>query len=185
MGQLDDAIREHLELKRRRGGDPEEIARAEQEALRPLDFNLVPAWAQTPAELEAPPVPLEFQQAPEASPFDGATMLESFEQETVEVDMAAVIAADATALAPEPHDSAPGGEAAPETVDPVPATELAFDERTDPAAAEQAPGPIRARRITRGAAEPVEDFEWETPAPRAAGAPGEQEPAPQESFALE
>jgi hypothetical protein len=33
MGLLDDAIREHLELKRRRGADPDEIARQEDEAL--------------------------------------------------------------------------------------------------------------------------------------------------------
>jgi hypothetical protein len=33
MGLLDDAIREHLELKRRRGADPEEVARQESEAL--------------------------------------------------------------------------------------------------------------------------------------------------------
>jgi len=33
MGLLDDAIREHLELKRRRGADVEEIARQEDEAL--------------------------------------------------------------------------------------------------------------------------------------------------------
>jgi hypothetical protein len=33
MGLLDDAIREHLELKRRRGADPDEIARQEGEAL--------------------------------------------------------------------------------------------------------------------------------------------------------
>jgi hypothetical protein len=36
MGLLDDAIREHLDLKRRRGADPAEIARAEQEALGPV-----------------------------------------------------------------------------------------------------------------------------------------------------
>ena len=35
MGQLDDAIRDHLELLRRRGADPTEIARAEAEALSP------------------------------------------------------------------------------------------------------------------------------------------------------
>jgi hypothetical protein len=35
MGLLDDAIREHLDLKRRRGADPAEVARAEQEALGP------------------------------------------------------------------------------------------------------------------------------------------------------
>jgi hypothetical protein len=36
MGELDDAIREHLELKRRRGADPAEVAREEQEALAPV-----------------------------------------------------------------------------------------------------------------------------------------------------
>ena len=35
MGLLDDAIREHLELKRQRGADAEEVARLEQEALGP------------------------------------------------------------------------------------------------------------------------------------------------------
>jgi hypothetical protein len=43
MGVLDDAIREHLDLKRRRGASDEEIARAEAEAL-------------TPARRPAPPV---------------------------------------------------------------------------------------------------------------------------------
>jgi hypothetical protein len=33
MGLLDDAIREHLELKRLRGADPADVARAEQDAL--------------------------------------------------------------------------------------------------------------------------------------------------------
>lgn len=36
MGDLDEAIREHLELKRRRGADPAEVAREEQEALSPV-----------------------------------------------------------------------------------------------------------------------------------------------------
>ena len=33
MGLFDDAIREHLELKRRHGADPEEVTRQEREAL--------------------------------------------------------------------------------------------------------------------------------------------------------
>lgn len=33
MGLLDDAIREHLELKRKHGADPTEVARQEREAL--------------------------------------------------------------------------------------------------------------------------------------------------------
>ena len=36
MGLLDDAIREHLELKRRHGADPQEVARQEDEALGPI-----------------------------------------------------------------------------------------------------------------------------------------------------
>lgn len=36
MGLLDDAIRDHLELKRRRGADPDELERAEREALGPV-----------------------------------------------------------------------------------------------------------------------------------------------------
>jgi hypothetical protein len=36
MGLLDDAIKEHLDLKRRRGADPAEVERAEREALGPV-----------------------------------------------------------------------------------------------------------------------------------------------------
>jgi hypothetical protein len=36
MGLLDEAIREHLDLKRRRGADPGEVERAEREALGPV-----------------------------------------------------------------------------------------------------------------------------------------------------
>jgi hypothetical protein len=39
MGLLDDAIREHLELKRRRGADPSEVERDEREALGPVRRN--------------------------------------------------------------------------------------------------------------------------------------------------
>src|SRR5437016_13033869 len=36
MGLLDDAIREHLDLKRRHGADPAEVERAGREALGPV-----------------------------------------------------------------------------------------------------------------------------------------------------
>jgi hypothetical protein len=39
MGLLDEAIREHLDLKRRRGADPSEVERAEREALGPVRRN--------------------------------------------------------------------------------------------------------------------------------------------------
>lgn len=49
MGILDDAIREHLELKRRRGADPSDIQRAEREALGPVRRRV-----EEPADLDEP-----------------------------------------------------------------------------------------------------------------------------------
>jgi hypothetical protein len=42
MGLLDEAIREHLELKRRHGADPSEVERQEQEALGPARRGAAP-----------------------------------------------------------------------------------------------------------------------------------------------
>jgi hypothetical protein len=39
MGLLDDAIREHLELKRQHGADPDDVARQEREAFGPGQRN--------------------------------------------------------------------------------------------------------------------------------------------------
>ena len=57
MGLLDDAIREHLELKRRRGADASELARQEHEALGParrLEDDEAPVVEAPPAEPAAP-----------------------------------------------------------------------------------------------------------------------------------
>ena len=54
MGLLDDAIREHLDLKRRRGADPAEVERAEREALGPVRRNREPATAGGVAADAAP-----------------------------------------------------------------------------------------------------------------------------------
>jgi hypothetical protein len=50
MGLLDDAIREHLDLKRRRGADPAEVERAEREALGPVRRNRDPGDADEPQD---------------------------------------------------------------------------------------------------------------------------------------
>jgi len=87
MGLLDDAIREHLELKRRRGADPDEIARQEDEALgdprsgefaRPQEDEEPPA--AVPAEEDLPPEPPEpaayEPEPPGAEPPDEAPWLD-------------------------------------------------------------------------------------------------------------
>ncbi|QEC46918.1 hypothetical protein FSW04_04475 [Baekduia soli] len=58
MGLLDDAIREHLELKRRRGADPTEIEREEVEALGPVrrgDVDLADGPGAPPDEADLEP----------------------------------------------------------------------------------------------------------------------------------
>ncbi|HEX4806429.1 MAG TPA: hypothetical protein VFU94_11060 [Conexibacter sp.] len=61
MGLLDDAIREHLDLKRRRGADPAEVARLEHEALGPVRREPAAAEADraAPAPDSAPPADRE------------------------------------------------------------------------------------------------------------------------------
>jgi len=63
MGLLDDAIREHLELKRRRGADPGEVAREQHEALDPVPRERSAEHAE-----ENPPA----EQAPEVDAHAGA-----------------------------------------------------------------------------------------------------------------
>jgi len=55
MGLLDDAIREHLNLKRRRGADPAEVERAEREALGPVRRNRDPGETADPEDQASAP----------------------------------------------------------------------------------------------------------------------------------
>jgi len=67
MGLLDDAIREHLELKRKHGADPEDVARQEQEALGPGQRN---EFAQPPQEEEVATAVEPAEPAKPAAPAD-------------------------------------------------------------------------------------------------------------------
>jgi hypothetical protein len=69
MGLLDDAIREHLELKRRRGADAEEVSRLEHEALGPPQRGEFAA-AAAPAEAIEPAEPSEPLDEPPPGEFD-------------------------------------------------------------------------------------------------------------------
>ena len=79
MGLLDDAIREHLELKRRAGAEPGEIARVKREALEPPDAEIGDVFD---AQSDPPDAPYEVD-------------VSSVGQETVELDMQAVLDEDA------------------------------------------------------------------------------------------
>ena len=105
MGLLDEAIREHLELKRRSGADPSAVAREEREALAPAlaDASAEDRDAGTYEELEAPAMPsvdvVPARQHPDHD--DQVIDLATIGQETAELDMQAVMEE-----APDAADSA-------------------------------------------------------------------------------
>jgi len=106
MGLLDEAIREHLELKRRRGADPTAVAREEQEALAPS----FPAEHGDPdgddGYREHEPQGVHDEEAPaQVGPVDDAADahaelgdLSGAGQETAELDMQAVLEEDVGAV---------------------------------------------------------------------------------------
>ena len=116
MGLLDEAIREHLELKRRRGADPSAVAREEREALAPVfpdeptdDGVDLADGAPEAVEIEPAAEPTE------ASTHEGDRLadLSTAGQETAELDMQAVLEGDL--------DAADSASPAGPLVDPVPA----------------------------------------------------------------
>jgi hypothetical protein len=66
MGLLDDAIREHLELKRRHGADPSEVERQEHEALGPARRSAAPATETAYAEDDLPAGAVDDEDDPDA-----------------------------------------------------------------------------------------------------------------------
>jgi hypothetical protein len=105
MGLLDDAIREHLELKRRSGADPGEVAREQHEALDPVDrepnaltandaladtmADVTPAQHQNPA-IEQPELGVMPGGVQEDMPDDLADAPAQVGDETAELDMRTV-----------------------------------------------------------------------------------------------
>jgi hypothetical protein len=115
MGVLDDAIREHLDLKRRHGAGEDELRRQEEEALGPARREVAPADSedgdQAQAEVDAAQPELS-----EAIP-DEAVRSDVQEEEDVELHVhdaepeAFEEAAPAEAVAPDP--------AAPDPAEPA------------------------------------------------------------------
>jgi hypothetical protein len=125
MGLLDDAIREHLELKRRRGADPGLVAREERDALAPM-FEEEEAEDQHGDLAHAGDAPEVLDgYAADADPVEGHPVagtdlddLSTVGQETAELDMRAVMAEEAPAADAVPSaDPAVGGDYAPQAPD--------------------------------------------------------------------
>jgi hypothetical protein len=75
MGLLDDAIREHLELKRQHGGDPSEIERQEREAFGPGGRQAAPVEdAPAPAD-DAVAAPEAAAPAADEAPADATRVM--------------------------------------------------------------------------------------------------------------
>jgi hypothetical protein len=121
MGLLDDAIREHLELKRQRGADPSEVAREQREALdapvhgappedmAPAGETASAAPLVDPPAATAPPVAAIAADAPaDPAPLDqpDASSDTAVAGETAELDMSSVLGQE--------HDDAPGHATAPD-----------------------------------------------------------------------
>jgi hypothetical protein len=105
MGLLDDAIREHLELKRRSGADPSAVARDEREALAPVlaDAPADEHVADPPEELDVPETETVEVVSARPAHHHGERLggLSTIGQETAELDMQAVMEED-----PDAADSA-------------------------------------------------------------------------------
>jgi hypothetical protein len=163
MGLLDDAIREHLELKRRRGADPGEVARAEHEALDP-----VPRDQYEPGgDADTPLADVTLHDAPEAGLVAGG----------VPEDMPDELADEAVAVPESTPEPAVGGETQELDMRSV----LGEEAEQHGAAPQAAPAPSRDTAVPPGApAQGAEEdsLEWEIPGEGAEEVPlEEQEPA--------
>jgi hypothetical protein len=148
MGLLDDAIKEHLELKRKHGAPEEEVQRQQEEALGPVRREA----AQQPESVEA--------EAEASAPDSEATVAEEdVVAETPAPDAGEQLFDGEAGPAEEP---APGEELEP--AEQPAAEEPAFEE---PPVAEEAPAPD-----VSAADEPVPDPE----APEPVAGPGDTPP---------
>jgi hypothetical protein len=143
MGVLDDAIREHLELKRRHGADPSEVAELEREAFGP--------GRRAPEPLEVPPAPVEPELTPELTPEPAAEPVDPLLIEP-EVD-APVYEPPAEPAPPEP----------PPAVEPEPEPELAAEPEPPPPAPPAAEVEPAAEGEGEDVLEETPEFLQETP----------------------
>jgi hypothetical protein len=155
MGMLDDAIREHLELKRLRGADPGEVAREEHDALGLVQREAGGAGPELAAE--GPP---DGATADEAAPA-GAGRSEADEPDAAEAGPSVFEAAESRS------DDLHVAHAGQETAEINMETELGGETRaTPPAPASGRNAPVGHPAHTQQPSS-EDSLEWEMPGDRA------------------
>jgi hypothetical protein len=154
MGVLDDAIREHLELKRKHGVSDEELRRQEEEALGPVRREVSPPEEGEASGNGEPPAErpetvaedtVEPAAEPEVAPFDGEAPLGQAETpvDEQEAEPFAEEAAPAVPGGAEPVEPLLGQEEPEETAEPEPDW---FDSHPEPSADHPPDGSRRFER---------------------------------------
>jgi hypothetical protein len=136
MGLLDDAIREHLDLKRRRGADPDEVARLEHEALgpvrrEPVQSESAPAEAAAAEHHEPAPMPTASDATRVLAPEDRHEPPHGDKLHDEHAHQPELGGAAAPAAAHEPED-ADRAEPARSTVEPEPEKAHGDELKQDP-----------------------------------------------------
>jgi hypothetical protein len=166
MGLLDDAIREHLELKRRRGADATEVSRQESDALGPVRRTPEgqPDLSDLPDLPGAPPA-----DEPELEPDEGAG--------AHEVPAAPAPWEEQTTV----HAATPEPDYEPPPIPPVAAAPPTAPAYEPPAAYEPPPVPTPPQPIYEPEPEPEPDFD---PFPELADEPPIEAPPAEERGSL-
>jgi hypothetical protein len=169
MGLLDDAIREHLELKRLRGADPGAVAREEQDALGPVrrEGEAEDGGQGGGEEKVSPDAGGSFFPDSESAP---ATNSSTAGQETIEINMEAELAAGSSSgheqEATQPKRAAPVAHPAhtQATTEESLEWEVPSDRGEEPVGAAGSEGKVDSRiEDDHEAAEHVEDVLEKTP----------------------
>src|SRR4051794_3635541 len=141
MGTLDDAIREHLELKKRAGASEEELQRLESEAFGPIRREPVAPAAAAPEESagEHPlPDPEEPDEGSERRDFD--------------------LPPDVEPGHDPPPDAPPPSPSAPPPASEASSTWLEDDDDDEPATPEQATSEFTAAEAADAQGAPASDY---------------------------
>lgn len=181
MGLLDDAIRQHLELKRQHGADPGEVAEKERQAFGPIkrgDLEVGPAAEEDDLLHEeetpfAPEEPTADEPVVEATEASGSVAFEAGAEPIDEVAPAATERGDSETIEEEPFVApfdepfAPSAEPAAFAPSPAEHPEPAVEPPTEPPPSES----------FQDIGEPTQEYTVvdDAPDPQPDAAPGEHD----------